>query len=115
MRRACLFEGVVGLWSLRDRYGAPKADRGTSLGSVRASDIVQPSSSYQQEAWGLDYSECTRPGGAHVGNRCSSLQRPMGREGVVTRRLKVRPHHLHAPQTDIAPILRAVGMPIWPY
>jgi hypothetical protein len=30
----------VGLWSLRDRYGAPKADRGTSLGSVRASDIV---------------------------------------------------------------------------
>ena len=52
------------------------------------SDYVQPSPCYQQGAWDLDYSECTKPRGAHVG--CGGLRPrgPWGREGVITRRLK---------------------------
>lgn len=42
----------------------------------------------------------TKPGGAHAGKMFSRLQRPVGREGDVTRRLKVSPHHLQAPKTQ---------------
>ena len=39
--------------------------------TTRDSDIVQPSPCYQQGAWGLNYSECTKPRGVYVG--CDGL------------------------------------------
>jgi len=64
------------------------------------SDLKHVSPWYQQGAWTSAYSECTQPSDAYAGCSGSRLQGSWGREGAVTRSLKLSFHQLHATQTS---------------
>jgi hypothetical protein len=79
--------GVFGTARSRDK-DAPSEFLSTSCDS----DLKHASPHNQQEAWNLNYSKCTKPGGQHAGCGYLGLLERLGSEAVVPWRLKVKNH-----------------------
>jgi hypothetical protein len=88
-RRACRMRRFDGRRPSRKRSSDKEAEN-KFQSTTRDADIVQPSPCHQHKTWGLPYSECTKPGGAHVGYGCSTLPQGLwGKKGAGTRRLEM--------------------------